>query len=147
MTVLDVLEHVDDDEKSLRAISDILNPGGLLLVTVPAYGFLWTSHDQANQHKRRYEIGDLRQKLKKAGFKVEKISYFNTFLFPPIFIIKLFLLLFSKNSKAAHFWKNLPPRFFNKTLKLIFSSEKYFLSKINFPFGISIVAIASENRP
>ena len=58
---LDVVEHIDDDFQSIKSIAALLNPGGTLLVTVPAYQFLWSAHDVANDHKRRYTKTSLRK--------------------------------------------------------------------------------------
>ena len=144
ITALDVLEHSDDDQKFLECANEILNKGGLLVLTVPAYSFLWTSHDDLNNHKRRYSLYDLRKKVIKAGFKIKKISYYNNLLFVPAAFVKIMQRWFLPSSKESHFKNGLPPHFINSSLKLIFSSEKYLLSLINFPFGISIIAVASK---
>src|SRR5215472_12984960 len=88
ITALDVLEHADDDLSSMDELYRALRPGGLLIVTVPAYGFLWSEHDEALHHRRRYAASELRNKLSRVGFEIERISYFITFLFFPILLMR-----------------------------------------------------------
>ena len=89
VTAMDVLEHVDDDLAALAELRRVLRPGGLLLATVPAYGFLWSEHDEALKHRRRYTAHELRNKLTVRDFAVERTSYFITALFFPILAMRL----------------------------------------------------------
>ena len=75
ITLLDVLEHIDKDLKSLETVYSLLEKGGVLICTAPAYQFLWSNHDEILHHKRRYTLNELRSKLISAGFKIDKISY------------------------------------------------------------------------
>ena len=144
VTALDVLEHINDDEAALSKIYDVLKPGGLAVVTVPALAFLWTGHDIASHHKRRYCVRELGSKLKNAGLRVEKISYCNTFLFLPIAVAKIAQRALFRNKVRSHLDGDLPIPWMNKLLEAVFSAEKYLLSGVNFPFGISIIAVASK---
>jgi len=144
VTILDVLEHIADDEKALQKASEILKPAGVLIVTVPAYKFIWSSHDQVNQHYRRYTLTELKQKLKKTGLRIKKISYFNTILFLPIVIGKVAKRIFGSSKPTSHLKDGLPPVFLNQILEMIFSLEKDLLPFFNLPFGISIIAIAKK---
>jgi len=144
VTVLDVIEHIDKDQEALKAAANILKSQGVLVITVPAYRFLWTGHDEMNLHKRRYTVGELKTKINNAGFKIRKISYYNSFLFLPIALAKFFKRFFGRQRITSHLSNTVPPRFINQFLKVIFSSEKYLLPYLNFPFGISIVVIASK---
>jgi hypothetical protein len=89
VTALDVLEHTDDDLLSLREMGRVIKPAGLLLITVPAYGFLWSEHDEALKHRRRYTAHELRNKLTVSGFEVVRTSYFITTLFFPILALRI----------------------------------------------------------
>ena len=89
MTTLDVIEHVDDDVAALRELRRVLCPGGRLLVAVPAFMFLWGKQDEVSHHRRRYTAGSLRAALAGAGFAVDRTSYFNTLLFPPVAAVRL----------------------------------------------------------
>src|SRR5215213_5011207 len=82
IALLDVLEHVPDDRGSLQAILKLLKPGGALLVTVPANKWMWSAHDVAHHHFRRYTKGELGHLFRQAGYDIQLNSYFNTLLFP-----------------------------------------------------------------
>ncbi len=86
----DVLEHLDDDGLALDNMYAGLKPGGLLFLTVPACGMLWSYADDHAGHKRRYSSRDLESKVRSAGFEVIRLSYFMTFLFPAIALSRLF---------------------------------------------------------
>lgn len=80
---MDVLEHLDDDAVALEELRRVLRPGGLLLLTVPAYQWLWGSHDVAAAHRRRYSRPSVLRVTEAAGFTTERCTYFNSFLVPP----------------------------------------------------------------
>jgi SAM-dependent methyltransferase len=143
VTLLDVLEHVEDDVGSLRAIREVLNPRGILFLTVPAFPFLWSGHDEINQHKRRYTVSELTLKLQYTGFKILKCSYFNTFLFPMAFAFKIFNRIRWGDAPRSHI-ESVPSSIVNAALRRIFSFERFLLPRVNFPFGVSLLAIASS---
>ena len=142
--LLDVIEHIDDDEIALRKAYDLLKEKGIIICTVPAYKFLWSGHDDAQQHKRRYIRSELKTKIINAGFEIKKLSYYNTFLLLPIVLIRLIQNLTSKKEPSLNDY--IPPEPLNGLLEFIFSSEKHFLRKMNFPFGVSIVAVAEKGE-
>lgn len=144
ITALDFIEHIYDDRGILGAMANNLKEKGILAITVPAYQSLWTSHDDLNFHKRRYLAKELKDKIEKSGLAMRKISYYNTFLFPPILAAKIFIRLLLNDKMTPHFGKNPPPRLLNRTLQSIFSSEKTILPYLDFPFGSSIIAIARK---
>lgn len=141
----DVMEHIEDDVFAFNKLWDALLPGGKLLITVPAFQFLWSKHDVVLHHYRRYDRDLLEEHSRLAGFCWSYISYYNFFLFPPAFIVRLLQKLFSL-SKIESNTVSLPPTFFNKIFYLIFQSEKYFLGKLCFPFGLSLFAIATKHE-
>lgn len=143
ITALDVIEHIDDDVASLRAIRAHLAPGGKAVITVPAFMFLWTEFDEINEHKRRYTRGELETRLRQAGFAVEKISYFNTLLFPMVVLVRALNRL-RKRSGADDL--GLPHPIVNAALTRVFGIEKWLLRFLSLPFGVSILAVASRDR-
>lgn len=143
ITVLDVLEHIDQDRQALSKLTHMLKPGGIVVITAPAYKFLWTSHDDMNEHKRRYTVPELKEKVLEASLDIKKISYYNTLLFLPMVLVKLSCRFFFHDVKA-HFGHTPSPAFINLPLRFLFSLEKYVLPYINFPFGISIIVIATK---
>ena len=82
ITLLDVLEHIDDDRGALRELRRVARPGGLLLVTVPAYPQLWSSHDELNRHCRRYTRGELLDRAVESGWRPIRTTHFNLLLLP-----------------------------------------------------------------
>src|SRR3954454_19672450 len=89
VTALDVLEHIADDRAALAEMRRVLRPGGTLLLTVPAYEFLWGPQDEISHHERRYVARALRARLRAADVRIDRLTYFNTLLFPPIAAIRL----------------------------------------------------------
>ncbi|MGI8412734.1 MAG: class I SAM-dependent methyltransferase [Solirubrobacteraceae bacterium] len=89
ITCLDVIEHTPDDLLTLRELRRVCQLGGWLLVTVPAYQVLWSSHDEANHHHRRYSRGALRTVARESGWRLERISSFNSLLLAPAAAVRL----------------------------------------------------------
>jgi SAM-dependent methyltransferase len=145
LVALDLLEHLDDDVAALREFNRVSKKGGYLLVLVPAYAFLWSGEDVVSQHRRRYTAPELANKVRKGGFSIKKLSYINTFLFPIILLIIRFNRLFRPEMSIQSDLKPLPNPL-NKILARIFQSEKFFLKKMNFPFGASLLCLAVKNQ-
>jgi len=141
VVALDVIEHVNDDRASLNAIRSHIAEGGQAVISVPACMFLWSEHDVLNEHKRRYTLEELKGKLIDAGFTIEKISYFNTFLFPLISLVRMINNLLKRKGSSEI---DLPHPFINFIVEKIFSLEKYFLRIMNFPIGVSVLAVVRK---
>jgi SAM-dependent methyltransferase len=146
VTALDVLEHTDDDLRSLREIRRVTKREGLLLITVPAYGFLWSEHDEALKHRRRYTAHELRNKLAVTGFDVVRTSYFITTLFFPILALRIWQGL-RKNSTQPKTSVYVLPGWINGSLVGLLALERMLFRRINLPFGVSIVALARPLQP
>ena len=140
ITMLDVVEHIDDDVQCLSTISNWLTEGGLLFLTVPAYQWLWSGEDYVSHHVRRYSRKRLEETVQKAGFVIEKISYFNTFLFTAQALVILIKRVFSSKSKTQTNLHEMP-EFINSILQKIMSAESPLLKKMDLPFGGSILCI------
>lgn len=145
VTSLDVLEHIDDDLKALEEMWRITKEGGWVLITTPAYGFLWSEHDEALHHRRRYTAKELRNKLEHSGFKVARISYFITSLFFPILVFRIIQNLLKKSvrPKTSHV---LLPSWINSLLIGILELEGALFRWMNLPFGVSIVCLARRPK-
>ncbi len=139
---LDVIEHMDDDVGALRAANRLMAPGGVTVVTVPAYKFLWSEHDDANQHRRRYVASGLAAALRNAGFQVELVTYFNTFLFPLAVARRLAQRVFPSK---AYDELALPAPWVNQWCRRVFELEAPLVKRAGsrglLPFGLSIAAV------
>lgn len=137
VALLDVLEHVEEDEASLDAIRCRLKPGGKLVVTVPANRWMWSAHDVAHHHHRRYRRDEIRRLAEKAGFEVELLSPFNTLLFPLVAAARIAGRLTGRESADDA----LPPKPVNALLRTIFSLETPLVGRVPMPFGVSLLAV------
>jgi SAM-dependent methyltransferase len=146
---LDVLEHLDDDLGAAHELYRALRPGGRLLVTVPAYQWLWSSHDVALGHRRRYRQGDVRSLLESVGFEVELCSYVMTAVLPPAIVVRLLERLPGRRPPAAQSESGyLPiPRMLNELLTRIVSFDGVLAGRVPLPFGLSVAAVARKPAP
>jgi SAM-dependent methyltransferase len=140
---LDVIEHISDDVDFLYKMRNLLRSGGQLLITVPAYEILWSGEDFVSNHFRRYTKKNLKNKLIKAGFGIDKISYYNFLLFFPVVVVLLTKRIFRPRSMYESDIEDIN-RIINRILIWIFSSEKWLLRFMTFPFGASIIGIAKK---
>lgn len=141
--MFDVLEHVKDDELALEKIRNLLNPNGILILTVPAHQWLYGPHDKMHHHYRRYSAKTLKRILPINNMEVIRISHFNFFLFPLLIIARI-VDIFLKQKKSIGY--NTPNKLLNILFYKIFVFERCFLNRINFPFGGSAFAIAKKYR-
>jgi SAM-dependent methyltransferase len=141
--LFDVVEHIEKDQALLDEAYRISKKEGRIIITVPANKYLWSYFDILSGHKRRYSKNDLASKLEKAGFKIEKISYYMFFLFPFMLLRKL-TSSGNKNKKfnALAETKTLPV--INDIFLAILRLENILLPKFNLPFGSSIICIAKK---
>jgi SAM-dependent methyltransferase len=140
IALFDVLEHVADDEAGLRALRTRLKPGGRVLLTVPAYRFLWSGHDVVNHHHRRYTRPELVEKLRRAGLQVHRATYFNTVLFPAVAAVRLLGKLTGREGSNLH----MPSAPVNALLERLFAAERRVVTRTNLPFGVSVLAVAER---
>ena len=135
----DVIEHLEDDSAALAAIATKLKPGGTFMMTVPAHPWMWTAHDVANHHKRRYSKRSLRALVKGSPMRLEKIGYFNSLLFPVAVAERTVSKLRGKDDGDV----SLPPAPLNRTLEAVFAAERYLVGRLPLPPGLSLFAVAS----
>ena len=141
--VLDVLEHLEDEKWALDEIRRVLKPGGVAIIMVPAYMFLWGVQDEVAHHYRRYTMNSLLKKVgESTSLEVLRSSYFNTFLFLPIFGVRLISKLFGIKGRESDFDINSP--FLNKFFFSIFNAERKLLKNIDFPFGVSVLTVLKK---
>lgn len=137
VTCLDVIEHIENEYEVLLEIKRVLKPDGHLIVTVPAYQFLFSYWDKLLHHKRRYTARALKSQTDRVHFSTIKISYFNSFLLPTAVVFRFIKSLFKK--KTSDF-VNLPT-LFNNMLYLVTKLEVKIILLKSMPFGLSIVGV------
>lgn len=143
IAAFDVIEHVDDDAGAVAALGQLLKPGGFFIATVPAYRWMWSDHDAAHHHKRRYELAAFRRLFENAGLKVRRASHFNSLLFPPIAAVRL-----ANNATGRRTGGDeaMPAKPLNAVLKTVFGLERALLRAGDLPFGVSILLIAERMK-
>jgi SAM-dependent methyltransferase len=144
VVALDVLEHLDDDRGALAEIRRVLRPGGLLLATVPAYAFLWSSHDEALGHRRRYARGELRRRIAEAGFEIRLCSYVMASILPIAIAVRLSQRLRRRKAPPQSGYIALP-RPVNDLLAHVAGLDGLIVPIVPLPFGLSIIAVARRS--
>lgn len=145
----DVIEHIEDDQKAVDEIYRVLAREGKYFVTVPAFMFLWSKHDEINHHYRRYKKRDFNQLFFHSGLTIDRSTYFNFLLFLPIATIRLMLKILpkrkSKDSTGSDNEILKSSWLANHLAYTIFHSEKKLITRnITFPFGVSILSIGTK---
>jgi len=140
---LDLLEHVENDQLLAEKMFKALKPEGVLLVSVPAFNFLWSHHDTICHHKRRYRRKQLCCLLKKAGFEEKFSSYWNFSFFSPSAALKIGKrILLKKSSKSDLFNAPAP---INSAMNFILGLENALITTgISMPFGTSVFCVAKK---
>lgn len=148
VTLLALVEHVEDDIGVLQEAARVCRPEGIVMVNVPAYQFLWTDHDEANRHVRRYRARELKQKARAAGLEAVAVSYANTFLFPVAFVTRLLQRvqqrMVRKGTPRVDMFPVREP--LNAWLAHLLSLEGKLMDWISLPFGVSIVAVFAPEK-
>lgn len=139
--VADVLEHLRDDLDALATLNSLLKSTGWLLVTVPAFPFLWSHHDIQHGHYRRYKKDGVRALAVSAGFKPQVLTYFNTLLFPVVAALRMAQHVLGLNDLNE---LKVPSQHLNKLLCTILSSERHIIGKLPLPFGVSLLLLCRK---
>ncbi len=138
---MDILEHLKNDAKGCSEIERVLVPGGTAIITVPAFMFLWSVTDVLSEHYRRYTKKGIEGVLKKTGMTVRYSTYFNTFLFPFIAGVRLFVKFFRIPMRSEN---NVGGKLSNRIFHGIFHLESLLIPHLSFPFGVSILTIVEK---
>ncbi len=138
VTMLDVLEHTSDDLAALQRVRARIGPGGWVLITVPAFQWLWSAHDDGSRHFRRYTRARLMAVLTQAGFAEVRAGYFNFWLFPLAIIAK------GLNRRPGKKVPGLavPPGWINALFTFLLGSEAAGAARQRWPWGVSVIAWA-----
>jgi dTDP-4-amino-4,6-dideoxygalactose transaminase/SAM-dependent methyltransferase len=148
VTALDVLEHIEDDVEGLDRMRRFLAPGGQLLLTVPAYDWLWSGEDVLSEHRRRYTAHRLVSASTTAGFEVAYLSYFNLTILPAMAAVVWARRLFAGQGLPR---SNLTraPALVTRVLRLVTQREAHLIGtqRIRLPAGTSLICRLRLARP
>ncbi len=138
---LDVIEHLEDDRGALRNLHTVVRPQGFLVVTVPAYQWLWSQHDELNRHCRRYTRHTLVAAAEDAGWHTLSASYFNSILLPVAVIARMFERVRpGKGAEVSEFERT--PDWMNPLLERPMRAEAALIRKgVRLPAGLSILGL------
>jgi SAM-dependent methyltransferase len=141
--LFDVLEHIEHDADALRAAARLVKPGGHLVLSVPAYQWLWSAHDRVHHHYRRYTLPHLRRLAVDAGLQVQRGGYFNTLLFPLVALLRGLRRLLGRQDSAltAASDAEMPRPLVNRCLTHLFGLERHWVRHTLFPFGTSVMLV------
>jgi SAM-dependent methyltransferase len=129
---LDVIEHIEDDDRALRDLRRVVSPGGALLVTVPAYPRLWSHHDELNHHFRRYTRIGLAELAGRSGWRVRRMTHFNSLMLPAA-------ALAHKLTRSDGL--GVPPKPVNRAMEAVLHVERSLIKAgMSLPFGLSLLA-------
>ncbi|MDP3792318.1 MAG: class I SAM-dependent methyltransferase [bacterium] len=141
---MDVVEHIKEDELVIKELERLLKPNGRLIITVPAYQWMWGVQDEVSHHFRRYTMRSIIKLVSNSSnLLVLRKTYFNTFLFPAVALVRLVSKWFNLRHRESDF--DLSDNFLNPVLYFIFNTEIKILKWINYPFGISILLTLEKN--
>lgn len=148
--LFDTIEHIPNEHRALAEVRRVLRPGGYLLVSVPAYQWLWSQNDRTAHHCRRYTRRRLVRLLRETGLEVARASYFNTLLLPLIVPTVLWQKLMDRLGRLPEGYNNTSvpvPGPINRLFTWLMSSERHWLRHADFPFGHSVIALARREAP
>ena len=138
---LDVIEHLQDDLRALRELRRVVAPGGALLITVPAYQWLWSGHDEINHHHRRYTRRSLQRVAEQAGWETVRTTYFNSLLLPVAIVLRVLDRFSTKTTESSlDLW--VPPAPVNWLLERPLALEAAVIGRGGrIPAGLSLLTL------
>jgi SAM-dependent methyltransferase len=142
VTAYDVIEHVEDDHGFVRELARVLAPGGSLAIHVPAWPFLWSGHDVALEHKRRYTRRGLRELLTTSGLRIDTLGWTNFAIFPPVAAARWIRSRLALADDDANL--GVVPAPVNALLRGLYRVEAAVAATTGLPVGVSLAAIASH---
>jgi SAM-dependent methyltransferase len=144
ITCFDVIYHRDvNDSHAINNFYKSLKDNGFLLLTVPAFSFLYSKHDEVVHGKKRYTKKQIKILLENNDFEIVKIFYCVSLLFPVALIKRLADKLFASKNKD-HNEVEMPSNFINHLFLSVMRLENFLLKYISFPFGLSVVVLAKK---
>lgn len=147
ITILDVIEHIQDDKKAMINISKSLKTKGIVIVTTPAFQKLWSYWDVAAGHYRRYNTKEIKKLFRESGFTIVYMRFTNISFFVPAFTIRMIKAKFNSNNTKQHSSDFIKiPNFINSFLYLILKIEMLISFFIFIPFGLSLIIVGKKSN-
>jgi SAM-dependent methyltransferase len=143
VTALDVIEHVEADADAVQEMTRILKPGGVMVVTVPAFQALWSNWDVVLHHFRRYRRSRLRALLSSAGMEVQRCDYINVAASPAVWMSRKWRAFFPRAQSSVRMEEQMPPAWLNRLLFDTFVLPAC-QTVVSFPFGVGLLAVARK---
>ena len=141
---LDVLEHIPDHAAAAKEVARVLKPDGVFLATVPAYQSLWSRHDVALMHQRRYVAPEFGALLAGAGLTVEYLSYTVAALLPLVWAVRKSQRVFQRHAPPRADAANVPAGLNRALLWLLRAESRLNLRGVRIPFGLTVFAITRK---
>jgi SAM-dependent methyltransferase len=145
VTAFGVIEHVERDDRMLDEMHRVTKPGGHMLIVTSAHQWLWSVHDDRVHHKRRYRIADLGARVRRAGWRIEQLSYVNSALFPGVAAARLVQRILPERPSSAPGGMSgfgIPPGPINRALAGLLGVEGTLLRRGNLPMGVGLICRA-----
>lgn len=143
----DIIEHIDEN-KFFANLKKIVSPCGMVLITVPAFNFLWGYTDEIAHHKKRYQLRMFKKLVERNHFEIIFLNYWNILLFIPmvlyIYIFERGIIKLTKKKPEVHLLAI--PKFFNKPLNWLMKIENKLCLNFPLPFGINVVALIKKTK-
>lgn len=147
ITAIDVVEHTDNPDLVFAEFNRVTKKDGVLITIIPAFNFLWSQRDVELKHRKRYRVKEIEALAKKSGFKILKCSYAHFFYFLPLLFVVRWGKLFHKIAPASMEAGVVPPPpLLNKLFLNVLKVESEFLELVDFPFGVSTIAVLQKTR-
>lgn len=141
---LDAFEHFPDDVASMAEVRRVLSKDGALICTVPAFMALWSPHDDAFHHLRRYTRGELKRKLAGRSLEIQRLSYYSMFLTPPLFVFRKLRQLMGRKKAASSDFTVPIPRIVERSLAALMGIEAGLMKIGNLPIGASLICLSRK---
>jgi len=141
---LDAFEHFPDDTGSMAEVRRVLGSEGALICTVPAFMSLWSPHDDAFHHLRRYTKSELKRKLSEQELRIERLSYYSMFLTPPLWVFRKMRAMLGRGKEATSDFTVPIPRPVEWALGGLMSVEAAMLKAVDLPLGASLIGLSRK---